>query len=180
MSNELSRITWYGINNIKKFEWADGYQLARPKAMTTTNIRSAFSAAGLIPFNRRKVLVRMPNFNEADLDSDTESIPSIELTQLQHPFDLVPNTPSRMDPATVFRASKVLITNINARIFDTPTRTFIPKLVSFTEFSCAQLTVANQENQAKGNILKKRREVTTGKRVILKDQHIITTREILT
>lgn len=162
MSEELSRVTRYGLNNIKKFEWTDAYWIAGPKAMTKDNITSAFHATDLLPLNRRKVLVRMANFNEADSNSDIEdNSPSLVPVQT-HPFNLIPNTPSRMDVATVLQASKTLITNIEARIFDTPTRTFIPKLVSFTEFNCAQLTVANHENQAKGNILKKRREVTTG------------------
>lgn len=183
MSTELSRITRYGINNVKKFEWADAYRIARPKAMTTANITSAFRAAGLIPLNRHKVLARMgePNDNSSDLENELPApspTPPPPPPPPPHPFNLVPNTPSRMNAATVLHASKVLITNIEARILDTPTRTFIPKLVSFAEYNCAQLTVANHENQAKENILKKRREVATGKRVVLKDQHIITTREI--
>ena len=42
--------------------------------MLEANIKSAWHAAGLVPFNRRKVLVRMPGFVEVDCNSEFEEI----------------------------------------------------------------------------------------------------------
>ena len=151
--------------------------------MSVNNIISAFRKVGLIPFNRRKVLVRMPNFQEKDCESDHES-DGDDLTtdvvdpQQDHPFACVPATPSRIDPAILRDANAALLNNIQSGIFDSPTRAFIPKLATFAEFSSTQLVIANHENQAKENIIKRRREVMTGKRVVLKDNYILTTEEI--
>jgi hypothetical protein len=90
----------------------------------------------------------------------------------------VPTTPSRIDPAILREANAALLNNIQSGIFDSPTRAFIPKLATFAEFSSTQLVIANHENQAKENIIKRRREVMTGKHVVLKTQCIITTEEI--
>ena len=181
MSQELNETLKYGVPNIKKYEWADAYQRARPKAMSANNVTSAFRATGLVPFNRRKVLVRMPTFQEKDCDSDLELESNEDITtesQQEHPFANVPATPSRIDPTILKDANAALLSNIQAGIFDTPTRTFIPKLATFAEFSSTQVVIANHKNQAKDSIIKRRREVTTGKRVCLKDQCIITTEEL--
>src|SRR5271154_4228998 len=135
MSAELDKITRYGVSSIKKFEWAEAYRCARVKAMTASNIKSAFRAAGLQPLNRRKVLVRMPDFNEADLledTSDTEINDTPALIEV-HPFAAIPASPSQITPNRFHRASAALITNIEAGIFDTPTRNVVPKLVALAE-----------------------------------------------
>ena len=41
MSVELDGIIYYGIFTIKKFEWANCYQVERPGAMTEHNTLSA-------------------------------------------------------------------------------------------------------------------------------------------
>ena len=43
MSMELDKFMRYGISNIKKFEWADAYRLARPKAMKKNEYQKRFS-----------------------------------------------------------------------------------------------------------------------------------------
>jgi len=181
MGQELDEIMRYGIPNIRKFEWADCYRLARPKGLSKPNIKSGFVAAGLYPFNRRKVLVRMANFKESDLDDGVDSGPQINdapSTPMRHPFLEVPSTPSSLDPALLHRANTALMANIEGGIFDTPTRAFIPKLVKAAEYHSAQVVLTNHESVAKDNILKKRREHATGIRSVLKGRHILTTEEL--
>ena len=60
-----------------------------------------------------------------------------------------------MDPAIILWASKSLITNIDARIFDTPTRTFIPAQHIMTEIlaqlqQCENATRARKESGGRG------------------------------
>ena len=143
--------------------------------MSEANIKNAWHAAGLVPFNCPKVLVRMPGFVEADCDSDIEEINQEMLPPPVQPFTVVPETPSKIDPAILQQANKALISNIHAGILDTPTKTYIPKLVKFAEYASTQAILANHENRAKDNILKKRREMSTGKRVCLKGKYLITT-----
>ena len=160
MSRELDEIIRYGIISVKKFEWADAYKKARPNAMSEANIKNAWCAAGLVPFNRRKVLVRMPGFVEADCDSDIEEINQEMLPPPVQPFTEVLEKLSKIDPAILQQVNKALISNIHAGILDTPTKKYIPKLVKFAEYASTQAILANHENRAKDNILKKRREMS--------------------
>jgi hypothetical protein len=177
MSEELDKIMRYGVSNVKKFEWADAYRLARPKAMTNMNIKSAFRTAGLIPFNRHKVLTRMPEFNETDANNDNE-INDAPASAEAHPFTEIPSTPSRINPALMHRANAALIANIEGGIFDTPTRKFIPKLIAVAEYNSAQVVVSNHQIKAQDRILTKRREHATGIRCILKGKHVASTEEL--
>ncbi len=177
MTVELDKIMRYGISNIKKFEWADAYHLARPKAMTEMNIKSAFRTAGLVPLNHRKVLVRMPEFNEADVDSDKEINDAPTPVEV-HPFTEIPSMPSRINPTLLNRANAALTANIEGGIFDTPTCKFIPKLITVTEYNSAQVVVSNHQIEAKDHILTKRREHATGIRSVLKGKHIVSTEEL--
>ena len=179
MSEELDKIMRYGVSSIKKFEWADAYRCARRQAMTVSNIKSAFRTAGLHPFNRRKVLVRMPDFNEADLqNTGDEEINDTPATVEVHPFAAIPASPSKITPNRFHRANAALITNIDAGIFDTPTRNVIPKLVALAEYKSSALILANHQNHAKDSILARRREHATGIRAVLKGQHAASTEEL--
>ena len=91
------------------------------------------------------------------------------------PLTEVPETLSKIDSAILQRANKALISNIDAGILDTPTKAYIPKLVKFAEYALTQAILANHKNWAKDNILKKRREMSTGKHVCLKGKYLITT-----
>ena len=179
MSTELDKIMRYGISNIKKFEWTDAYRLARPKAMKETNIKSAFRTAGLVPLNRHKVLTRMPEFNETDVDSDKEINDASAPVEV-HPFTEIPSTPSRINPALLHRANAALIANVEGGIFDTPTRKFIPKLIAVAEYNSAQVVVSNHQIEAQDRVLTKRREHATGIRCVLKGKHVVSTEELYT
>jgi hypothetical protein len=177
MSKELDKILRYGMPSIKKFEWANAYRHARPKAMTESNIKSSWRAAGLFPFNRRKVLVRMPDFNEADVESD-HKIHNATPPPEMHPFAQLPSTPSQVSSALLQQASVALISNVEAGIFDTPTREVIPKMVAIAEFKTAELVVSNYQNNKKDGILNKRREMSSGIRYVLKGKTLVSTEEL--
>src|SRR2546423_2801799 len=130
--------------------------------MSEVNIRSTWRTAGLVLFNHRKVLVQMPGFVENNCNSETEDFDQDILPPPAQLFAEVPETPLKIDPAILQQANKVLITNIHVGILDTSTKTYIPKLIKFTEYPSTQAILANHENRAKDNILKKRREMSTG------------------
>ena len=180
MSQELDKIMRYGIANVRKFEWADCYRSIRRNAMTEVNIKSSFRATGLSPFNRRKVLVRIPNFMESDLTSDNEikTNNDMPVTPPRHPFLDIPSTPSAIDPTLLHQANTVLMSQIEGGILETPTHAFIPKLVKAAECNAAKVSLVNHESTAKDNILQKRREHATGIRAVLKGRHILLTEEV--
>ena len=125
----------------------------------------------------------MPDFNEADLEESEDTgdnenndtpAPIIEV----HPFIAILALPSDITPNHFHRASAALITNIEAGIFDTPTRTVIPKLLSLAEYKSTELLLANHQNHAKDTILARRMEHATGIRAVLKGQHVASTEEV--
>src|SRR5579859_4513653 len=179
MSQELDKIMRYGVSSIKKFEWADAYRCARCQAMTVSNIKSTFRTAGLHPFSRHKVLVRMPDFNEADLqNTGDEEINDTPATVEVHPFAAIPASLLKITPNRFHRANAALITNIDAGIFDTPTRNVIPKLVALAEYKSSALILANHQNHAKDSILARRSEHAAGIHAALKGQHAASTEEL--
>jgi hypothetical protein len=127
--------------------------------------------------NRHKVLTRMPEFNEADVDSDKE-INDAPTSIETHPFVEIHSTPSKINPALLNRANAALMANIEGGILDTPTRKFIPKLIAVADYNSAQVIVSNHQIEAKDRILTKRREHATGIRGVLKDKHVVSTEEL--
>lgn len=183
MAEELDRILRYGIDNLKKFEWADCYRIARPIGMSPLNIKGAWSGAGLIPFMPQKVIRRLKTgiTNTEIIQLTTLEIPKtpkILPSSPQSRFNLVPNTPSHLNPATFRSANEALLNNIQASVLDTPTRTYIPKLVSLSENLRASHILVQHHVEELGVIVKRRRIMAQGKRVILKDQVLVTTEEL--
>jgi hypothetical protein len=177
ISAELDKIMRYGISNIKKFKWTDAYHLARPKAMTETNIKSTFRTADLIPLNRHKMLNQISKFNETDINNN-KKINDAPAPVKTHPFAEIPSTPSRINSAHLYRTNSALIANIEEGVFDTPTRKFIPKLIAIAEYNSTQIVISNHQIEAMDRILTKRRKHATGIRCVLKGKHIISTEEL--
>ena len=182
MAEELDRILRYGVDNIKKFEWADCYRIARPVSMSSSNITNAWSGAGLIPFMPQKVLRRLRGNRS---DNETVQLQALENKQSQissshHAFDLVPTTPSQLDPANFRAANETLANNIEAGILDTPTRTYNLKLISLSENLRARNVLIEHSYNELTVIVKKRRVMEHGKRVVLKDKVLVTTEEMYT
>ena len=176
MSQQLDEIMRFGVPSIKKFEWANCYRTSRPIAMTESNILSAWSGAGLFPFNPQKVLHRLRSMPEP------EPLPASTIVATPSPpsnrFNLVPATPSQLDPTVLRSANEALLSNIHAGILDTPTQAYIPKLVSLSENLRATNVMVQRNYESLNAIVKKRREMVQGKRVVLKDQTLVTTEEL--
>lgn len=183
MAEELDRILRYGVPNLKKFEWANCYRIARPSAMTPSNIESAWSGAGLIPFMPQKVIRRVKaSLSEAEtsklLVGTPPPIEALPILSARSKFNLVPATPSRIDHTILQSANEALLNNIEAGILDTPTRTYIPKVLGMYEKLRATNVLLQHHNDELGDIVKKRRVMAQGKRVVLKDQVLVTTEEL--
>ena len=183
MSEELDKILRYGYSNIKKFEWANCYRLARPDAIKPSNVKSAWSGAGLIPLNSQKVIRCI----KATLsEQETARLLTVDDTPLAddsnkshaQKFSLVPHTPSKVNPVALRSASEALAYNVQAGIFDTPTREYILKESALVTQYETLHTVREKHLDGMNQINKKRRVMASGKRVLLKDQTIITTEVI--
>jgi hypothetical protein len=177
MTNEMDKIMRYGVPTIKKFEWADAYRLARPKAFSESNIKSGWSGTGLIPFNRRRVIGRLADTMSPEPDS-TSSPPSSASEIPSCPFLSVPDTPSKLDSASLRVANTTLLQTMDASNLDTPTKRYISRLASLTENLRARCMASELQFEEISKIVKQRREYSSGKRVALKDQIVLTMPEI--
>ena len=174
ISMELDEIMCYAVPNLKKFEWANCYQIARPIAITESNILSTWRGAGLFPFNPQKVL----QFNQQSIivASPTATVPT--LSPRSNHFNLVPATPSQLDSTILHTANDALLSNINAGILDTPTRAYISKLVALSENLRATNVMVQHNYESLNTIVKKRREMVQGKHLVLKDQTLVMTEKL--
>lgn len=127
MSEELDKILRYGYSNIKKFEWANCYRIARPNAMKSSNIKSAWSGAGLIPLNAQKVIRRIKATSSDQETMRLQTPAPNNSDSYAQKFSLMPYTPSKVDSANLRSATEALAHTIEAGIFDTPTKEYILK-----------------------------------------------------
>ena len=98
MAQVLDSILRYSVSNLKKFEWANCYRIARSLSMTVSNIESAWSGAGLIPFMPQKVIRRLKG-QISDAETASQLISTADVTSslaspYSNPFDQVSATPS--------------------------------------------------------------------------------------
>ena len=181
MSEELDKILRYGFSNIKKFEWANCYRIARPSGIDPFNICSTWSGAGLIPLNSQKVIRRikatLSEQETAQLLIDDIPLDDSNKSHAEK-FSLVPHTLSNINSANLRSASEALVHNVQAGIFDTPTKAYILKESALVTQYETLHTVREKHLDGMNEINKKRRVMASGKRVLLKDQTLITTAEI--
>lgn len=105
----------------------------------------------------------------------TTSNPNISTPSPQsNRFNLVPTTLSQLDPTILRSANEALITNIRAGILDTLTKAYIPKLASLVEQLRATAVMVQRNYNDLTAIVKQRKVIAHGKRVILKDQTLVT------
>ena len=60
MASELQHVIHMEVLRIQKAEWMAAYVRARTKVISSSNILSAFSGAGIFPFCPTKVIRRLP------------------------------------------------------------------------------------------------------------------------
>jgi hypothetical protein len=72
------------------------------------------------------------------------------------------------------------LNNIQAGILDSPTPTYVLKLISLTEHLRVSNIIIKHHHKELGSIIKKRKVIAQGKRLALKDQEPITTEELYT
>ena len=128
MAAELQYIIHTEVLRIQKVEWLSAYVRARTKAFSSSNIISAFSAAGIYPYYPTKVIRRLSEIENNQLPS-SESDPGDPL-----PLDpsLLPSSP--IDVAT-FQTAKTALSQYMDEdpAFDTPVKIFVNRLAKSSE-----------------------------------------------
>ena len=93
-------------------------------------------------------------------------------------YNRVPSMPSHIHPGNLHEANDVAIDAIQSGVIDTPTKLYLQKSLRLLEQVHAHGIVTEHRFNGLDSIVNKRRQVTSGKHAILKDQ-IIATNPIL-
>jgi len=128
----------------------------------------------LISFQPQKVIHRLKaGTAEAETSMLIIGLPlPVETLPMLSPkskFNLVPTTPSCIDSAILRSANEALFENIEKRILDTPTSQYITKVIRMYEQTRATSILVQKHLDELNTIVKKRRVMVQGKRVVLKD-----------
>jgi len=120
------------------------------------------------PIRRLYRRVKSP---KPDLAPSTTELPSCL-------FSNIPDTPSKLDSTSLRAANTTLLQMVNASNLDTPTKQYVSRLTSLVENLQARYTASERRFEEISKIVKRRRKHSTGKRVALKDQIVLTTPEM--
>ncbi len=168
LGQKSDRITRCGASRIRKHEWLKAYHLARPLALRKTNILSGFKAAGLHPYAPSHVLrYFLP---------EPVSTEIISLTKGMHNLMLAESSPRGPQLHKTNAALRRMLAS--HRGLTSPAKRYVSKLADVSERMEARLTIVEKEAKEKGVLLAARKRQQTGKRLVIKDQIILSTKEI--
>jgi DDE superfamily endonuclease. len=87
LSKYLSKLLSTGVHRLEKYEWAMHYVKARPEALSVNNVKGGWRGAGLIPFNRTRIIRSLPDVDispVSELQSINRQIYSVHIWQWSH------------------------------------------------------------------------------------------------
>ena len=157
---------------IKKAEWLEGYIQARIKSLTRQNIASAWRGAGLVPFDRKKALRYLPN--ERTNDGHIAKTPPC--SPPNKAFTPVYLNSSSPELAALRNANNFFQERIE--VLETPLRSHFRELAARTERHSTRNIIFEHENSNLRSLLNKRREVTKGKRSVIKGKFRLSREEL--
>jgi hypothetical protein len=160
---QLSRLYATELGRLQKVEWIEKYMPARSTAITTRNILSGWRGSGLSPINANRILRCI---------SSTISPPSSTTTAVTTPY-LVTSSPP--DSTRLHSANKAFNDALVNNSLATPLRQHGRRLSGIAEQLHASNVLLRKENSELKQVLSKRTERLSGKRLILKGQFIATT-----
>ena len=171
MSLQLNRLYATEISRLQKAEWLEHYAKARLKAMTSTNIKSDWRGARLFPMNVNRILHLLLN-SSVSLSSSlapcqNNTMPTSLLITSSPPDGIVLR---RMNPA--FKDALM-----NADLAS-PLQNHARRLSGVAEHLHAENSILRHENMELKQLINKRKERMSEKRLILKGKVIVSTEEI--
>ena len=172
LTANLSYLNQAQLARIQKFEWLEAYIKARKEVFDQSHIKSAWRGAGLIPFNRVRVL------------RSIDGAPSPEPERPKTPtnfdiFDQVFVNSSTPNAVTLREANKLLNSTIaTCEIPSTPVRQYIQKLTAGSEQLHASSIIHQHDANNLRSIIMQRKARSTGKRAILQGKFHISTQEL--
>lgn len=171
LAREIDRFTRTGISRLQKQEWVRAYCQARPLALCEKNIASGFKNGGLIPYAPTAVLRQVPSEFEPE-----QAIVKGPGTQTSFTF----TSPCKIEQLhETNQQLKRILSSQNKKELESPVKRYIFNLAEVSELMKAQLVITEKESQDKEKVLEARKRQRTGKRTVIKDKVLVTTKELL-
>jgi hypothetical protein len=171
LAGKVDGIFRHSTSRIARIEFTAAYIQARERAFRPQSIESGFRKAGIYPFNPDIILNNLtPPLATPPLENATES-QEVDLSQVLLE-DSREGTPIPLDPDTLYTQ---IITDTNLA---TPKRAFIKDLLGLTVRKQAESSLLRKDLREKETLLNTRKTRKSGKRVVLKDQIIVSRESI--
>jgi len=176
LSGELNRLFQLGVSRIQKWEWLEAYYVAHQRVFNSNNIKSGFSSTGIYTLDPDKVLNRLPKPHELTPLIPTTPHATDKLVRTFNSNDL---TSSPTDFFT-FRSNNSLFNASlrNSETVPSDVQQYDQHLTSTAEKLYAQNSILTEEVRKQSEALAKRREVTTGKRIAIRDERLLSTPDV--
>jgi len=169
MSSLLSHVYATEISRLQRAEWLEYYAKARSIAFTSKNICSGWRGTGLFPMNVNRIL-RLLSDNIA-----ASSTPPPDPDPAAAPLLITSSPPE----AAVLRNANVTFKSaLSTTAVTSPIKKHARRLSSVAEQLHAENSILRHENTELKQLINKRKEKMSGKRLILKDRVIVSTEEV--
>ena len=159
-----------GISRLQKVEWLEQLVVARERAITKDNILGGWRGAGLFPENMHRMLIQIPN---------TQVVPTMpppsSTSNTTTPF--LP-TSSPPDPSILRSTNQAFLAEISVAEIATPVKTHMRRLSGITERLQARVDILEVEVNEIKMVNAKRKERQCGKRLILKNTPVVSTKTV--
>ena len=124
-----------GFNHIDKFDFLEAYLQAHTEIFSADNIKSGFSATGLIPFNPERVL------SQLNIQLKTPTPPGSRST------DSVPKTPHNLNQLKKQETTLKKLLREHTHSPSTPTKAALDQLIKGCEMAMNNAILLAKENQ---------------------------------
>lgn len=167
MSAQLDRVFRTGISRLQKVEWVENYMEARKIAINTSNILGGWRGSGLFPLNKHRILHQL---------IDSHSTPSTPMKPTTSAQFL--NSSSTPDALVLRSANDAFAAALSQTSAPSPVKTHGQCLAQLTARLTAENAILKKDNMELRAQIRKRTERAKGKRLILKDQHAISSEQM--
>jgi len=174
MAQEIMPILMMQVRRLHKAEWLAAFIKAHEAVFNLQNIQSAFTGAGLVPFQPLKVLRRV-----APAPIEPPSLSHSTRSVTPEPFNDAVLTSSLIDMSERLKANAALHHILDARgPITSLTRNYIQCLTRANEHLYARNAILMEQIDIATKVLSGRKEQTSRKRKSIKGKHIITGEEL--
>jgi hypothetical protein len=157
---------------ISRVEWVEMYIRARAKAITQSNIHSAWRGAGLMPLSPITVLEKLPQ------RSTMTGLPRTPPEQPDLDLSLLDSSPP---DGTELRAANLLLNSAlkAAENLPSPVRRYTERMTRAFESTHSELITLHKEVEEQRKLISMRKARTKGKRIALKGKFVFSTAQVL-